>query len=189
MRKPLTIMAALALVAAPVMAKDAPKATAGKEAARAPVTSAQPQKLDAARLEAARKLLQVTGSDKLAEQMVHMMVPQIANFLIRAKPEKKDEIVKILKGVIKEQTKPETMNRLRETLARIYAQEFTTEEMKKIIAFFETPEGRKFVQKMPSIMAKSQRAGMIWSREVGGKIIEQTRKQAKAKGIDLGGGK
>ncbi len=181
MRKIVMTMAALALLLGPAAGKEAPKAPGGNSAAQAT------QQIDPERLETARKLLKVTGSDKLAEQMVHAMVPQIAGFLIRAKPEKKDEIVKILKEVVKKQTTPEVMNRLREQLARIYAQEFTTGEMKKIIAFFETPVGKKFVQKMPVIMARSQRAGMMWSREVGGRIIEQTRKQAKAKGIDLGG--
>ena len=180
MRKMVMMMAALALTVVPAVGKEAPKAPAGKAAVQA-------EQIDPVRLETARKLLKVTGADKLAEQMLHAMVPQIAGFLIRAKPEKKDEIVKILRQAIKDQTKPEVMNRLREQLARIYAQEFTTEEMKKIIAFFETPVGKKFVQKMPVIMARSQRAGMIWSREVGGKIIAQTRKQAKAQGIDLGG--
>ena len=182
MRKIGLLAAALTLMITPAMAGDAPAPAVNGKAAQA-------QKIDPARLAAARKLLEVTGSDKLAEQMVHMMVPQIANLLIRAKPEKKDEIVKILRQAIQDQTKPETLNRLRDELARIYAQEFTTGEMKKIIAFFETPEGRKFVQKMPAIMAKSQRAGIAWSREVGGKIIDQARKHAKAQGIDLGGGK
>ena len=182
MRKLLTTMTVLAVLAAPAMAQKAPAAANSGQKAQE-----QAQKIDPERLKAARRLLQVTGSDKLAEQMVRMMVPQIANFLVRAKPEKKDEIVKILNEVVKEQTKPEVMNQLREELARIYAREFTTEEMKKIIAFFETPEGRKFVQRMPVIMAKSQQAGMAWSRKVGNRIVEETRKRAKAKGIDLGG--
>ena len=180
MRKIGLLAAASILMVTPAIAGDAPAPAANGKAA-------QTQKLDPTQLVAARKLLEVTGSDRLAEQMVHMMVPQIANLFIRSRPEKKDEIVKILRQAIQDQTKPETMNRLKEALARIYAREFTTGEMKKIIAFFETPEGKKFVQKMPAIMAKSQRAGIAWSREVGGKIIDQTRKQAKAKGIDLGG--
>lgn len=177
MRKTLIMLAAMGLMAVSSAAQNAPKATVDKKAVQ------QSQRLDPARLEAARKLLKVTNSDKLPEQLVQMMMAQIARTFIRSNPGKKTDIVQILRGVVKEQTTPETMNRLREELARIHAREFTTDEMKKIIAFFETPEGKKFVQKMPRIMALSQRAGMMWSREVGRKIIQETRKKAEAAGI------
>jgi len=44
-------------------------------------------------------------------------------------------------------------------LATMYADVFTEQELKQLVAFYHTPVGRKSIQKMPELMARSGQYG------------------------------
>ncbi len=45
-------------------------------------------------------------------------------------------------------------NAIRKDIAKIYSQEFSQQELKQLVEFFETPLGRKFIQTNPSLTGK-----------------------------------
>lgn len=49
---------------------------------------------------------------------------------------------------------------IKEDMAAVYAEEFTTQELLEITKFYETPAGRKTITKMPELMAKGSEIGM-----------------------------
>ena len=175
----LALAALLTVSAQPVLAKDDKAAKAQKPAA------AQAEKIDPARLEAARKLIRTTTSDRLIDQVLNMAIGQVTMLMVRMKPEKKKELSEIMHKLGAEMKSSRRKQELYEKIARIYAKHFTTEEMNKLIAFYETPVGRKFVQKMPEVMMESQRAGMEWGRSIAQDLFKRAKEEAKKKGIDL----
>lgn len=54
----------------------------------------------------------------------------------------------------------------------IYRKNLSHEDVKAMIAFFESAAGRRIAQKTPAITAESMQAGMIWGQEIGRKIHE-----------------
>jgi hypothetical protein len=48
---------------------------------------------------------------------------------------------------------------LKDDMARIYMAEFTEAELKELTKFYETPLGKKTIQKMPGLMAKGAEIG------------------------------
>ena len=59
--------------------------------------------------------------------------------------------------------------RMKGPMAQVYAESFTQEEIDGLIAFYESPAGRAFVEKMPIVMQKSmlsmqQRMGPLVQR-------------------------
>ena len=48
---------------------------------------------------------------------------------------------------------------LKDDMTKIYMAEFTEPEMKELIAFYQTPVGKKTVQRMPALMAKGAEMG------------------------------
>lgn len=48
---------------------------------------------------------------------------------------------------------------LKEDMVKIYMDEFSEEELKELLAFYQTPIGRKTIQKMPSLLAKGAELG------------------------------
>jgi hypothetical protein len=48
---------------------------------------------------------------------------------------------------------------LKEDMIKIYLAEFTEEELKELLKFYQTPVGKKTIQKMPSLLAKGAELG------------------------------
>src|SRR5829696_1121181 len=149
---PVSLLAALLLGAAPLAAQQratqsAPPATAADSALR---------KVDPAKAEAIRKLLDLTGAGKMALQMVDMMIEQ--------------------QKQTNSSVPPEFWTRFREKLdvkqfvdliIPIYDRHFTLGEIQNIIAFYESPTGRKLSGELPAIMTESSEAGQRWGFELG----------------------
>lgn len=54
----------------------------------------------------------------------------------------------------------------------IYRKNLSHEDVKAMIAFFESDAGKRIAQKTPAITAESMQVGMIWGQEVGRRIHE-----------------
>ncbi len=60
----------------------------------------------------------------------------------------------------------------------IYDKHFALEELKAILAFYETPAGRAMLAKLPLVLQESMEAGKV----LGGRIGEETARRLKAEG-------
>ncbi len=65
----------------------------------------------------------------------------------------KEEVESSLKGLLS-------------NIADVYMQEFTHNEIKEILAFYETPTGKKMANKTGLIMKKSMAIGQSWGGEL-----------------------
>jgi len=78
-------------------------------------------------------------------------------------------IDQILKNVLPEKQAPlkadllESIKLLQDKMAVIYMEEFTHEDIKAIIAYYESPAGKKFAEKSGIIFERSQKAAAEWS--------------------------
>lgn len=57
-------------------------------------------------------------------------------------------------------TKHISYEALKDELVQIYVDEFTQDELKQIAAFYKTAEGKKMIEKSPSLMNKGMQLGM-----------------------------
>jgi hypothetical protein len=64
-------------------------------------------------------------------------------------------------------------------MAVVYERHFTTEEVRQLLQFFDTPIGRKLVTVQPTIAQESVLAGQLWGQRVG----EAIGKQLAAEGV------
>ena len=62
-------------------------------------------------------------------------------------------------------------------IAEVYQQHFTNDEIKQLIAFYESPIGKKLVQEQPAIQADSYKYGSEWGQKLGAKIVEKIQKK------------
>ena len=51
-------------------------------------------------------------------------------------------------------------------LAEIYREEFTEDELDEILAFYDTPVGKKMVETTPKVMEKAMTVGQQWGMEL-----------------------
>jgi len=74
---------------------------------------------------------------------------------------------------------------LKEPLITIYDSNFTTEEIKQLVAFYSSPVGHKIATQMPQILQQTVAMGQAWGERVVARVEERIRAAAKQKGYNL----
>lgn len=113
-----------------------------------------------------RRLLELTGATKLAEQIMDQMIATLDE-------DGADQ------GFWKDFRAEIDIEELVRMTIPIYDKHFTQAEIRELIAFYQTPLGVKLVEKMPAIAQESMAAGMKWGGELAQKAMAklEARKQ------------
>jgi hypothetical protein len=77
------------------------------------------------------------------------------------------------------------MNELLDTVAAIYARNFTAAELNEIIAFYRGPTGQKFVQRQGGILQESMAAGQKFGQELGGELQRRMTDELRRMGHNI----
>ena len=171
MKKILFILAAVFLIAGQGSAGDAKKTRA-----------------------AADKLLTLFNMDvsyeKSMEQAVEMTLGIIDS---QDLPEQeKREAKKAAETGMKIAMKKFTYDKMKGMFVDIYAEVFTVEELEGMIAFYESPIGRKFIKKQPQLTAATMQKMKVLMQEIIPEIQEEVNKvmaNKKQEKSDAGAGK
>ena len=147
-----------------------------------PVIAKEPG-VDAARIEAAKSLMNSMGATNSFESVVGLMGNQIIGMMVKQQPAKEVQIRKIMGAVLEEMVI--SKDNVIDKVAVIYAREFTVDEMNKVSTFYQTPVGKKMVAKLPVIMKESMTIGQAWGRKLGGDIVRRFNEEAKKQGLKL----
>jgi hypothetical protein len=114
-----------------------------------------------------RTLMNTMGTGKLGIQVIGSMIEQYKKLFPDVDPQFWDDFMK--------EIKPDDLVNL---VIPIYDKYFTDEDIQQLTAFYETPVGRKMVEKLPLITQESMTVGSQWGQELAQKIMERL----KAKG-------
>jgi len=77
------------------------------------------------------------------------------------------------------------VNELIQGIAVAYAQRFTMDELRRIQAFYQSPDGQKLVRTIPSIMEETFGRSQQWSQAVTRDIVARFREEFAKRGIRL----
>lgn len=119
-----------------------------------------------AKLADIKKLLELTGSAKLGRQTMEFMLGSFKKSMPDVPAEFWDEFMK-------EVNDDELIN----LVAPIYAKHYTHEDIKKLIAFYESDIGQKSIQVTPLIVQESQLVGQQWGAQIAEKIKTRLEKK------------
>ena len=123
--------------------------------------------IDPAKREVILRLLKVTRSGALSVQMVKEG--------IEAQKRAMPHVPEIFWTEFAKAMNPEAFEAM---ALPIYDKHFALEELKAILAFYETPVGRLMLEKMPRVLRESMEAG----KELGGRLGDETALRLKAEG-------
>jgi hypothetical protein len=113
---------------------------------------------DASKSEKAGELLQLIQSD----QMMKMMEPMIKGMLAQSEKDMPAE-QRAKAGELHEKIMAlvvVSLNKAKPALAKAYPDTYTEEEIDGILAFYKSPAGKAYLQKMPEVMQRSMSAMM-----------------------------
>ena len=109
-----------------------------------------------------RRLLEVSGSGNLGIQVMQNM---IGNF--------QQSFPEVPNAFWEEFMKEVTPEKLNDLVVPVYDKYFSHEDIKAFITFYETPAGKRLVEKLPIVMQESMKAGEIWGQELGEKVVNK----------------
>lgn len=120
-----------------------------------------------------KKLMHISGSELAykgaLDQMISMFKQQQSN---------------VPKGFWDEfsaELNKDAYNQLVNIVLPIYQKHLTEADLLGVIAFYETPAGKKFAEKTPLITQESMLAGQEWGREIGQKVADKLKEKGYVK--------
>lgn len=157
--------------------------------AASPANAGSPEELTAQKRADIELLLRQSGSDKYALALGASMARQITGTVKAARPDTPKRVLDIVERelvrlLVDKMGGPDGM------LARMipaYAEAFSHDEIRQLLAFYQSPVGRKAVSTMPRLMAQGQRIGQEMARELGPELRERLVAALKREGIELKG--
>jgi len=117
-----------------------------------------------------RRLLEVSGSGNLGIQVMQNM---IGNF--------QQSFPEVPATFWEEFMKEVTPGKLTDLVVPVYEKYFSHEDIKAFITFYETPAGKRLVEKLPMVMQESMQVGEVWGRELGEKVMSKMLEEGYVK--------
>lgn len=77
------------------------------------------------------------------------------------------------------------LNELSAELAKIYAEHFTEQELKELLAFYNSSVGKKFVLEQANVVNSSLKFAQDWANKLSDEVTEKMRDELKKKGHAL----
>ena len=115
----------------------------------------------------ARELMEITGTSKLAMQVMQQMLTPLK----QAIPDAPDEFWTSFMAEV-------NPDELVEKIVPIYCQHYSLDELEQLLAFNKTPLGQKVIREMPGVMKESMTVGQEWGRQ----LAERAMRKAKTQG-------
>ena len=129
------------------------------------------------------KLMEITGSKNIGMQMGKAINMSLANSLKAANPKTPEKAFVILADETNK-LMDEQIDSLFKSIVPIYNNYFTKAEIDELLAFYETPIGKKTISVLPLITRDSMVVGQNWGKGLVPKLMENLQKRFKAEGIE-----
>ncbi len=132
-----------------------------------------------------QRLMTVTNSAVTAKQFAAASSQQLFKVFKIAKPEISDRTLGIIEqelmGLFSE--KISASGGLFDQVIPIYSKYFTHQEIRDLLAFYETPIGKKTISVMPQLINESMISGQKWGDSLGPEIKDRVLAALKREGI------
>lgn len=111
-----------------------------------------------------KRLLELTKASQLGQQIIGQTLEQLRQSILTLPDVQRERVLKILG---EEMSKGFGESQILEGMIPIYDKHLTGEEVKELIAFYESPLGRKLVDALPAITREGYEFGAQVGRQAG----------------------
>ena len=126
------------------------------------------------------RLMKVTKAADMGAQMGDLMAQQIVQLSGADTPEVIARCREIAAAAVREML---ANKGLMKELVPVYEKHFSHQEIREMIAFYETPLGKKAIEVMSRVMADSMQIGQRWAARVMPEIREEVTRQMREEGL------
>jgi uncharacterized protein len=130
------------------------------------------------RLALAMKLVEISGTTRIFDEVLPSIAEDSKNRFIRANPQMQLGIIAIVDRIAVQMVsrRPE----LDQYLARVWASGFSDEEMQELVDFYSTNVGKKFSNALPQVLAVQTAAAQEWGKSVGEELNLKVQQELRA---------
>jgi hypothetical protein len=132
---------------------------------------------------AAREVVELKGGTAMFDPIIVGVVEQTKGALLQTNPQLSRDL-----DAVSAQLRGEFAPRRDELVAeaaKFYAQRFTEQELKEIVAFLRTPAGKKMVVQEPLALDDTFNYVQQWAPRIGEDVMNRFRAEMKKKGHNL----
>jgi len=164
----LVVSLGLGLLAAPAAADPSPAGDGAPDSASSESTAAaEDSDAEMSEKEAAiRELLEITGTPEIGLQIAERILQRMKE----THPDVPEKFWKEFEAELDRQT-------FIDMIVPVYREHFTKKEVEKLIEFYRTDVGQKYVEKLPTLTKESMEAGRRWGQRIGQRIVEQLQQR------------
>ena len=131
----------------------------------------------------AQKLIKVTGATALFNPLIAGVVEQAKLLFLQQNPDLASDLNAVA-AKLRTEYAPR-FSELEKHVASLYATHFSDAELKQLLAFYQSPLGKKLLQQQPQIVDSSMRYAQDWANKLSDQVVAKMREEMKKRGHDL----
>lgn len=141
--------------------------------------------LTAAKYSDIKRLMDVTGSANIAKQFASAISQQIFQTLKTSRPEIPDRALAVMDKELMAlfSEKLSAPGGLMDHIIPVYDKYFTHQEIRELLAFYQTPIGKKSILVLPKVVGESMMAGQRWGQSLGPEIEKRVIPALRREGL------
>lgn len=129
------------------------------------------------------RLMEVTGATALATQMASSVSDALFNSFKQTQSAVPPRMIEVVKEVLNaEFAKAFAGSDMRDRLA-LYARHFTHEDVRALLAFYQTDIGKKAISVMPTLTREGSEIGQEWAKANMPRVLQALQTRLKAEGF------
>ncbi len=143
---------------------------------------AQPQP-SAEAVDTARQIVALKGGETIFNTLIPGVIEQSKYMFEQQNPNLGNALRDVATKLRNELTPRQS--ELTSEVAKVYASRFTEKEIKDLLAFYQSPLGRKLVAEEPKALDQSMTYAQDWARRLSDEVVVKMRAEMKKLGHDI----
>jgi uncharacterized protein len=131
----------------------------------------------------AKQIVELKGARELFTPLVRGVVEKVKDQFLQTNFMWAKDLNEVAAGLEKDYAP--RVDELVDMSARIYASHFTEAELKQLLAFYQSPVGRKAIGEEPKALDESMAGAGQWGDNLSDEVVVKIRDEMKKRGHDL----
>ena len=131
----------------------------------------------------AKQIVEIKGVKNIFAPLVRGVVEKTKNMFMQTNFMWAKDLNEV--AAIEEKQFAPRVSELVDATARIYAQHFTEPELKQLLAFYQSPVGKKALVEEPKVLDEAMAYAGTWGDNLSQEVIGDMREQMKKRGHDM----
>jgi uncharacterized protein len=146
-------------------------------------TPAPAAKVSPAALLIAKQIVEIKGVKSMFDPVVRGVVEKAKEVFLQTNFMLAKDINEV--AVITHKDFDPRVSELIDATARIYASHFTEQELKEMLAFYQSPLGKKMITEEPKAIDESMQNAATWADNLSEDVMAKMRAEMKKRGHDM----